>query len=45
MNMRTITSTLLALAVLAGIGAQFAQAADPNASSKDFYQQLQREGY
>jgi hypothetical protein len=41
--MKMIASTLLALSVLAGVGAQVAQAADPR--SPDFLEQLQREGY
>jgi hypothetical protein len=43
--MKHIASTLFALAVLTGIAAQVAQAADPNAPAKQYYEQLQREGY
>ncbi|HZT48631.1 MAG TPA: hypothetical protein VFA64_11705 [Hyphomicrobiaceae bacterium] len=43
--MKHIASTLLALAVLGGIAAQTALAADPSAPAKQFYEQLQREGY
>jgi hypothetical protein len=43
--MKLITSTLFALAVLTGFGAHLAQAADPNAPTKQFYEQLEREGY
>jgi hypothetical protein len=38
-----MASTLLALLVLVGIGAQVAQAADPR--SPDYIQELQRQGY